>query len=79
MTRHFHQDYTQTRPATTDELEALVSECYPVVRDQIDSLTREFILAARRKHGKQFTPAVARETILKLIAATGGEILEMTL
>ena len=74
-----HQSYTQQRPATLEELEALVKECYPAVQDEINRLVRLAQNRGMTKHGVRYTENVARETVLRLIAATGGEILEMTL
>ena len=67
--------YQQQRPATIQEVEALVASCYPVVQEHVRKLERDLINRSLRKRGKQLTENAAHELIMRLIAATGGEIL----
>lgn len=72
-------EYIQKRPATTEEIEQLIAGCYPVVREHVEKLERTLINRSLRKWGKKLTEAAAHELIIRLIAATGGDILEVTL
>lgn len=74
-----HQSYTQARPATTEELEKLADELLPVIQDELAKLEHKLIRSVRNKHGKQITENVARQTVLHLFFASGGDIVEMNL
>jgi len=67
--------YQQERAATIQEVEALVASCYPVVQEHVQKLEKEIRNKSLRKRGKILTEAAAHELIMRLIAATNGEIL----
>ena len=59
-----------------DEVEKIISECYPVVQEQVSRLTLRFFQNARAHGHRHVTPAGAREVVLMLILRSAGSILE---
>ena len=67
--------YSCSSPATTEQVEKLLAECYPVVRETVTKIEAQLMKRYFQKYAKKMTPYAAHEIALQLIAATGGEIL----
>ena len=68
--------YQQAIPATTAQLETVIKDCYPCIKEQIEAMTMQVMNGAKARGCKEIGPQGAREIVLKLIAATGGAVLE---
>ncbi len=73
MAKSIYEPKTKNLP---EQVEALISQCYPAIQEQVDRMSVKFFQNARAHGHRHVTPAVAREVVLMLILRSAGSILE---
>jgi flagellar biosynthesis/type III secretory pathway M-ring protein FliF/YscJ len=75
--------YQQTQDDQSAKIEEILADCYPVIQQRADELTRTFFENAQKKQqergqdrGFLVTMTSARAVVLAMILATDGRILE---